>query len=232
MTADEWESSTDLRELLAASGLAPGGRRLRLFAAACARRVAAAMPDDTARGLLDMAERRADGSLSEREWFAAVAGAVDPYLGNEAARDGAGGATFGVLMNLYQGVAEHTLKLAGSVVEARAYLAYSGGYPATVGPEEWVLRAAEAEAEALCRLLRCVAGDPLRPMALDPRWRTAAAVGLAAWIYSERAFDRLPILADALEEAGCEDEAVLAHCRRPGEHARGCWVIDAILGRA
>jgi hypothetical protein len=54
---------------------------------------------------------------------------------------------------------------------------------------------------------------------------------LAQAIYDDRAFDRLPILADALEEAGCTDADILNHCRRPGEHVRGCWAIDLVLGK-
>jgi hypothetical protein len=54
---------------------------------------------------------------------------------------------------------------------------------------------------------------------------------LAAGIYDEKAFDRLPILADALQDAGCEDAAVLEHCRGEGPHSRGCWVVDLVLGR-
>jgi hypothetical protein len=60
----------------------------------------------------------------------------------------------------------------------------------------------------------------------DPRWRTSAAVGLADAIYAGRAFDRLPILADALEDAGCDDRRILDHCRRDGWHVRGCWALD------
>jgi hypothetical protein len=54
---------------------------------------------------------------------------------------------------------------------------------------------------------------------------------LAQAIYDDRAFDRLPILADALEEAGCDTADILAHCRGPGPHVRGCWVVDLILGK-
>jgi hypothetical protein len=54
---------------------------------------------------------------------------------------------------------------------------------------------------------------------------------LASHIYDSRAFDRLPILADALEEAGCKDAEILAHCRGPGPHVRGCWVVDLVLGK-
>jgi hypothetical protein len=66
----------------------------------------------------------------------------------------------------------------------------------------------------------------------DLSWLTPTVVAIAAGIEADRAFDGLPILADALEEAGCDDAELLAHCRRNGPHARGCWVIDRILGRS
>ena len=56
-------------------------------------------------------------------------------------------------------------------------------------------------------------------------------VKVAQGIYYDRAFDRLPILADALEDAGCHDAAILEHCRQPGPHVRGCWVVDLLTGR-
>ncbi len=74
-------------------------------------------------------------------------------------------------------------------------------------------------------------GNPFRPVAFAPNWRTETAVVLASGIYAERAFDRLPILADALEEAGCEHADVLTHCRGLGPHVRGCWVVDGVLGK-
>lgn len=80
-------------------------------------------------------------------------------------------------------------------------------------------------------IFRDLVGNPFRPVAFDPRWRTADAVGLAERIYMDRAFGRLPILGDALMDAGCDDEAVRAHCRSPGPHARGCWVVDLVLAR-
>jgi hypothetical protein len=83
----------------------------------------------------------------------------------------------------------------------------------------------------LQRVLRDVFGDSLRPSTFDPRWRSADAVGLARGIYEDRAFDRLPLLADALMDAGCDDEQVLGHCRSAGPHVRGCWVVDLVLGK-
>jgi hypothetical protein len=68
-------------------------------------------------------------------------------------------------------------------------------------------------------------------VAVDSVWLTSTVVQLARSAYDNRAFDHLPILADALEEAGCTDAAILGHLRGPGPHARGCWVVDAFLGK-
>lgn len=79
--------------------------------------------------------------------------------------------------------------------------------------------------------LRDIFGNPFRPVVFDPRWRTETTVALAAGIDAERAFDRLPILADALEDAGCDHADILHHCRGPGPHVRGCWVVELVLGK-
>lgn len=81
-------------------------------------------------------------------------------------------------------------------------------------------------------LVRCIVGNPFRPVTFAPSWRSETGVSLASGIYAERAFDRLPILADALEEAGCDHADALSHCRGPGPHARGCWVVDGVLGKS
>jgi hypothetical protein len=90
-------------------------------------------------------------------------------------------------------------------------------------------------------LLRCIFGNPFRPVAIEPawlRWQDGTLRHLARSTYQERTlpagtFDtgRLAVLADALEEAGCTDADLLAHCRGPGPHARGCWPVDLILGK-
>ena len=84
---------------------------------------------------------------------------------------------------------------------------------------------------AQAALVREVFGNPFRPVAFDPRWRTTDVMGLARAIYDGAAFDRLPLLADALMDAGCADPDVLAHCRGAGPHVRGCWVVDLVLGK-
>jgi hypothetical protein len=81
-------------------------------------------------------------------------------------------------------------------------------------------------------LLRDIFGNPFRPVAFNPAWRTSDVVLLAQGIYDDRAFDRMPILADALQDAGCDCDDILGHCRDANQpHARGCWVVDLILGK-
>jgi hypothetical protein len=88
-----------------------------------------------------------------------------------------------------------------------------------------------AERESQGRLLRDIFGNPFRPVTVDPAWRTSNVSAIAQRIYDERRFADLPILADALEDAGCTIGAMLTHCREPGEHVRGCWVVDLVLGK-
>ncbi len=66
---------------------------------------------------------------------------------------------------------------------------------------------------------------------LDPRWLSSTVVDLARTIYDERVFERMPILADALMDAGCDSEEIINHCQGPGPHTRGCWVVDLLLGK-
>ncbi len=92
----------------------------------------------------------------------------------------------------------------------------------------------KAERQLHCVLIRDIFGNPFRPVAIDPAWltwRDGTIPLIAQAIYEERRFADMPILADALEEAGCADADILNHCRQPGEHVRGCWVVDLLLGK-
>jgi hypothetical protein len=102
-------------------------------------------------------------------------------------------------------------------------------------------RAQSAERQAQCDLIRCLFGhlfsqdSILNEPILDPvllRWNDGIVRKIAQAIYDERAFDRLPILADALEDAGCDNADLLTHCHSGGEHVRGCWVVDLLLGKS
>jgi hypothetical protein len=122
----------------------------------------------------------------------------------------------------------------GSAAGARYAASYAArGLARTAGPRDspgWDA-ARDAEQVAQGELLQDILGPASRP-AIDPRWLTSTVVTLARTIYDDRAFDRLPVLADALEEAGCDDPDILSHCRGGGHHVRGCWVVDLVLGKS
>ena len=81
-------------------------------------------------------------------------------------------------------------------------------------------------------LLRDIFGNPFKTRTkIKKAWRTDTAVTLARQMYDARDFSAMPILADALQDAGCNSADILAHCRGPGPHVRGCWVVDLVLGK-
>ena len=106
----------------------------------------------------------------------------------------------------------------------------------TAGTTTAAESAPEAEREegrvVQCQYLRDIFGNPFRFVTFDPTWRTSTATTLARQMYETRDFSAMPILADALQDAGCGDEAVLSHCRDANQiHVRGCWVVDLLLGK-
>jgi hypothetical protein len=114
--------------------------------------------------------------------------------------------------------------------------AYLGTYHATGTADRAAFdagnRAKDAECRAQAALLRDIFGNPFRPIAIDPSWLTSTVTALARQMYESRDFGPMPILADALQDSGCENSDVLTHCRGDGPHVRGCWVVDLILGKA
>ena len=94
-----------------------------------------------------------------------------------------------------------------------------------------VSRLADAHREQL-PLVYDIFGNPFRPVVFDPDWLTSDVTAMARGMYEMRDFAAMPILADALQDAGCENADVLDHCRGPGPHVRGCWVVDLVLGKS
>jgi hypothetical protein len=213
--------------------LKAGRRKLRLFGCACCRQVWHLMTDGRSRRAVEVGERFADGlaGAKERARAGAEAAAAFAAAGRELRRRiRAGGASsadhaasHAAQAALFALSAGHAVEGAGSVARcARVAVEWA----AIDERERWML--------GQCALVREVFGNPFRPAPADPSWLAwngGAAVKLARAIYEERRFADLPVLADALEEAGCRDEAVLAHCRQPGGHVPGCWAVDAVLGR-
>jgi hypothetical protein len=225
VTEGEWLAATDsqaLLDFLRPSG-GPGERRLRLFAAACCRRVWHLLADELGRKAVEMVERRADG-LAGAEDRAAVDDLRLAVL--RVPHDAAGVALVcagvaAILSNPAQAAKD------ASALAALAWAAASGVADA-------------GEAARQCQLLRDIFANPFRRQApVDPAvlvrdgW---AAHRLAEGAYRERPRpdgaldgDRLAVLADALEDAGCRHEDILTHLRSPGPHVRGCWAIDLLL---
>jgi hypothetical protein len=221
MTEAEWLKCDDPTVMLEFLRGKVSDRKLRLFAVACCRRISFLLPDETCRQGVEVAERCADGHVSEEEQ-ASVWSAV--FASWENVGDGYASLIYGSTMVL-AAVAPHPWAwLIGERADSSASLSDQEHEP----KEAEALRALFVEQP---RLFRDLVGNPFRAVTVDSAWRTATVISLAITIYDERAFDRLPILADALEDAGCDNADILNHCRQPGEHVRGCWVVDKILAR-
>jgi hypothetical protein len=215
MTEAEWLTCTDPREMLESLERA-SDRKLRLFACGCCRLVWHLLTDGRSRRAVEAAERYADGAISERELEEAADTAYDAYTEAKVA-DG------------YAPDSDLPPEEAGHI----PFVAYSTTTEADF-TSDWALSLGWDDRGAQCDLLRCVFGNPFLPVTVAPSWlawNDGTVVKMAQVIYDDHAFGRLPVLADALEDAGCTDAAILEHCRRPGEHVRGCWVVDLVLGK-
>jgi hypothetical protein len=107
---------------------------------------------------------------------------------------------------------------------------YSSGWKRKDGREAFRQRLPEQQ-RAIADLVRDIFGNPFRPVPCSASWRTDTALTLARQMYESRDFGAMPILADALQDAGCGNADTLDHCRGPGPHVRGCWVVDLVLGK-
>jgi hypothetical protein len=213
------------------------GRSLRkhqLFAAACCRRVEHLLIDRRSVASITVAESFADGLIDEEARYQANADAyraweelpVDCGPELEPGDPGFFRSNLGLAQFRAADAAHHASLRGGGAADLRAREAMFE-VDATQGRPLW-----QAEKDAQRDLLRDIFGNPFRPVAFDPAWRTSTAVALARQMYESRDFALMPILADALQDAGCENEDVLAHCRGTGPHVRGCWVVDLVLGKS
>jgi hypothetical protein len=214
---DERWSSENLTSMLSCLRGQERNRKLRLFACACCRRIERLIypPWDQ---VLEAAEHHADGLLDYRALQAIRSGA-DPVHDETMAVEAAAMSDSFPIKN-----ADDAAGYAAQAVASEI----SPGYPQNLAAWQ---EARGQEELGQCAILRDIFGNPFHAVAVDPRWLTATVFDLARLIYDGRAFDRLPIFADALMDAGCENDDILAHCHSEGPHVRGCWVIDLILGK-
>ncbi|MDB5306350.1 MAG: hypothetical protein JWO38_552 [Gemmataceae bacterium] len=229
LSEEEWavcrDDAATLLEHLGYSGWHTT-RKFRLFCCAAARRVAH-LTELNGEELLRVAEADADGVADPADLAKALA-RVEEYVrptNNRLRRRRHG--RFKAQRWRWNAVYAILLALAPSkqANEWRSSVCIAG--LETWPPDE----PSVAELSARVDLVRDIFEDPFRPPSqrIDPRRLSGTAVALARGIAADQAFDRLPILADALEESGCDDPAVLGHCRGCSPHVRGCWVIDLVL---
>jgi hypothetical protein len=209
MTEAEWLACGDVAQIVKKAGGQPNGRKIRLLICAWCRRIWDIL-DERHQEAVDVGERYADG----------LATAVDLEAARTTARL-ARKKRYGVPL-AYSRTIQYT-----DTLGAAANLM---NYPQDCKNADRAL-VSVAEKSAQLTLLRDIFGNPFRPISIEPSWRTSTVVALATGIYHDRAFDRMPILADALQDAGCENDDILNHCRGEHVHVRGCWVVDLILGR-
>jgi hypothetical protein len=245
MTEAEWLASKDPEKMLLAIRDSVSERKMRLFALACCRRIWDRITDPRCRAAVEFAERFVEVGVTRRKGRPAVVKAA-----RQACReaDDAGYHSQNRPDHPARMIDVNAFHAALATVEGSAWFAahLACGFSAnTVGwewirdnqtePFDWNPAAKEAEFRRQIPLLRDIFGDPFHPprpvSSMTLAWDNGTVLKLAQSIYDERAFDRMPILADALEDAGCGDADILRHCREPGEHVRGCWVIDLLLGK-
>jgi hypothetical protein len=212
MTEVEWLSCTEPEPMLEHLRGKTSARKMRLFACGCARLLWPELTDVRSRLAVQVAERYADGEATAEE----LRTAYEAAPGGQPALNVA------------------TSAAVSDAIFSPAYVAHHFQAAAAAKVRKAVARTARAAGRPLCQLLRELVGNPFRPTACDPawlRWDDGIVVKFAEVIYEGRRWDELPMLADALEEAGVDDRGALDHLRGPGSHARGCHVVDALLGR-
>jgi hypothetical protein len=214
-------------------------RLLYLMAAAVFRTVQRLVPQRRWRRLLDIVEAYADGEATFDQFFHAyeAGGVNDSKL---PAANAAAAHCIHMLPDDYkvlEGVdfvsdaAGYLGAVAAGVLKADEGL----GMTMPVWKEPAFQEAKRAHERRLCALIHDIFGNPYRsPPAIDPAWLAwngGTIPNLACTMYASKRFRDLPILGNALEEAGCADKVLLAHCQGPGPHVRGCWAVDLLLAK-
>jgi hypothetical protein len=223
MTEAEWLACTDPTPMLEFLRGKASVRKLRLFACCCCYRLHDlwGMMDGCLEAV-EFANLYADGGAAREDLklMSDDLSVIDDYYGSsEEIRFHALDCVMAIPLGDVSGLANRIIEY----FENQHY---------------WTEAELEAEQEAervlQCEILRDFFGNPFRPVIVEPTWLTwngGTVPRLAQVVYDERAFDRLPDLADALEAAGRTNADILGHCRGPGPHVRGCWVVDLLLGK-
>ncbi len=254
MTEAEWLACDDpdalleyLKQLKRWEGIETSERKLRTLACAFCRRIWHLMPDELSRATVELCEYYVDGLADPQPLWArgGFSTAVPEHSYDEGTVECEAyfAARFvGYRMEVFTGPARHSAEegAPGIVSRCAARAAVLSGTPV------------EESARVQCAIIRDIIGNPFRraahnpaycaprtsvalvryqPGPFDPEWGTDTALALASQMYESRDFSPMPILADALQDAGCDNADILDHCRGSDPHVRGCWVVDLLLGK-
>lgn len=237
MTEQEWLACTDRWPMLNFMGDKASHRKVRLLAVACCRRIWHLLANQRSRRAVEVAESHADSLASDEQLIGSYEDSEGPIYDDPdpsldfpqqmafvhatvAAHDSAGNSPYAAAVDTMQSTEKAVF--------------YADDHTGADEDEEaaWNGVARTAERAAQISSMRDILGPlPFRSVPIDLAWLTFTVTALAQSIYADRAFERLPILADALEDAGCNQQDILSHCRGPGPHTRGCWVVDLLLAK-
>ena len=182
-------------------------RKLRLFSVSCCYDIWDFLTDQRSKDVIIAAEQFADGLITKQEL--------------EAARHRA--------WDAYSALAPRDWASAASAAMVRAAAAWPSGAAAVWAAVAASVEVREQKEKLYCQFLNDITGN--KQTIIDPRWLTSTVIDLSQTIYEEKVFERMPILSDALMDAGCDDNDILSHCRE-GIHVRGCWLLDLILRKS
>jgi hypothetical protein len=229
MTEADWLAATDPQPMLHFLWSVKPWRRqmrrkLRFFACACSRRIWHVL-DSSLQETVETAERYADGEISVDERQGALTRMWDKMLGGQAySKPWEGYATRAAILTLLESPYQAGVRCQQEALWAVAWYREPQSH---FGVSEAQEIAATQE--------RIVQADMLRDLhqkgrlVINPTWRTSAVLALSWQMYDSRDFTPMPVLADALQDAGCENPDILTHCRSDSPHVRGCWVVDMLL---
>jgi hypothetical protein len=230
MTEQEWLTASDPTPLMEFLREKVSDRKVRLSAVACVRPVENSFTRVRLKEAVAAAELFADGATSA-EKLATVAGDIRTLMSHMA--------PFPANAAAYATILQPALK---SFYDASIYVLQFHCFAARASSKganrRQVNRARDTEHSRQTHIVRDIFGNPFRPVTFSPAWRTPLVTALAQTIYDDRHLPSglfnnrsMAVLADALEEAGCDNAEILNHCRQPGVHVRGCWVVDLLLGK-
>ena len=246
MTEAEWLACANPEPMLQFLRKKASDRKVRLFAVACCRRIWPSLEHEEFREAVRKAESFADGLAERDEMLQAhdKAGAIFPTLHGKDNGPGAALTASGFPSrpkSIWVRIAdalddpwwEDEFDKGDRLAPALVTATHAARAAADLQGDKRTLDSPVtlAEHQEQTVLVHCLFGNPFRPRPERAAWLTSEVRVLAHGIYTDRAFDRMPLLADALEALGSTNVDMIEHCRSGREHARGCWVVDLLLGK-